>query len=146
MITAPGFVAPGIWTEFRFASWGLLIALVVVVAAGALATVARPARAAALLFGAAAVVGLHALEFPMTSDRTSGRRRRLGHLVRHRRVRRVPRRGRCRARGPDSGAAGGVRAGGAHAGAEVRPTGRQARPPGVRDFTGRRASGVHARR
>jgi hypothetical protein len=69
MITAPDFVAPGIWSDFRLASWGLVIAMVVVIAAGLLATVARPARAAALLFGAAAVVGIHALELPMTSDR-----------------------------------------------------------------------------
>ncbi len=70
MISAPDFVAPGIWSEFRLASWGLLIALVVVIAAGLLATMARPARATALLLGAAAVVGVHALEFPMTADRT----------------------------------------------------------------------------
>lgn len=72
MITAPDFVAPGIWSEFRLASWGLLIAMVVVIAAGVLATVARPARAAALLLGAAAVVAVHALELPMTSDRAEG--------------------------------------------------------------------------
>lgn len=71
MITAPDFVAPGIWTEFRLASWGLLIAMAVVIVAGVLATVARPHRAAALLLGAAAVVGVHALEYPMTSDRTA---------------------------------------------------------------------------
>lgn len=70
MITSPDFVAPGIWSEFRLASWGLVIGMVVVIAAGVLATVARPARAAALLFGAAAVVGVHALELPMTGDRT----------------------------------------------------------------------------
>jgi hypothetical protein len=69
MISAPDFVAPGVWSDFRLASWGLLIAMVVVIAAGVLATVARPARAAALLLGAAAVVGVHVLELPMTSDR-----------------------------------------------------------------------------
>jgi hypothetical protein len=69
MITAPDFVAPGIWADFRLASWGLLIAMAVVIAAGLLAAVARPARATALLLGAAAVVGVHALELPMTSDR-----------------------------------------------------------------------------
>jgi len=69
MITAPDFVAPGIWSDFRLASWGLLIAMVVVIAAGVLAAVARPRRATALLLGAAAVVGVHALELPMTSDR-----------------------------------------------------------------------------
>ena len=69
MISAPDFVAPGIWSDFRLASWGLLIAMVVVIGAGLLAAVARPARATALLLGAAAVVGIHALELPMTSDR-----------------------------------------------------------------------------
>jgi hypothetical protein len=69
MITAPDFVAPGIWSDFRLASWGLLIAMAVVIAAGLIATVARPHRATALLLGAAAVVGVHALELPMTSDR-----------------------------------------------------------------------------
>jgi len=72
MITAPDFVAPGIWTEFRLASWGLLIALVVVVVAAAIAAMARPTRAAALLLGAATVVGVHLLELPMTGDRTTG--------------------------------------------------------------------------
>jgi hypothetical protein len=72
VIAAPGLVAPGIWTEFRLASWGLLIAMVVVVGAGVLAARSRPARAAALLLGAAAVVGVHALEFPLTGDRADG--------------------------------------------------------------------------
>lgn len=70
MVTSPDFVAPGIWSEFRLASWGLVIAMVVVIAAGVIATMARPARAAALLFGAAAVVGIHALELPLTGART----------------------------------------------------------------------------
>lgn len=69
MITAPEFVAPGIWTEFRLASWGLLVAMVVVIGASVVAAMARPARAAALLLGAAAVVGVHALELPLTGDR-----------------------------------------------------------------------------
>lgn len=69
MISAPELVAPGIWTDFRLASWGLLLAMVVVIGAGVLATLSRPARAAALLLGAAAVVGVHALELPLTGDR-----------------------------------------------------------------------------
>jgi len=72
MITAPDFVAPGIWTDFRLASWGLLVALAVVVAAAVIASMARPARAAALVLGAATVVGVHLLELPMTGDRTAG--------------------------------------------------------------------------
>lgn len=71
VIEAPDFTAPGIFSEFRLASWGLLIALAVVVAAAAIAAFARPARGAALLFGAAAVVGVHLLELPMTGDRVA---------------------------------------------------------------------------
>jgi hypothetical protein len=71
MLTAPDFAAPGIWSHFRLASWGLLIGLAVVVAAAAIAALARPARAAALLFGAASVVGVHLLELPMTGDRVA---------------------------------------------------------------------------
>jgi hypothetical protein len=72
VITAPDFTAPGIWTEFRLASWGLLIGLAVVVVAAVVAAMARPSRAAALLVGAAALVGVHLLELPMTSDRAPG--------------------------------------------------------------------------
>jgi hypothetical protein len=72
VLTAPDFAAPGIWTEFRLASWGLLIGLAVVVVAAVVASMARPPRAAALLFGAAALVGVHLLELPMTSDRATG--------------------------------------------------------------------------
>lgn len=71
MITAPDYTAPGIFSEFRFASWGLLVGLLVVAGAAALAAFARPRRAAGLLFGAAAVVGVHLLEAPMTGDRVA---------------------------------------------------------------------------
>lgn len=70
MITAPDFTAPGIWTEFRLASWGLLVGLAVVVAAAVIAAMARPQRAVALLLGAAALVGVHLFELPLTGDRT----------------------------------------------------------------------------
>jgi hypothetical protein len=72
MITAPDYTAPGILTEFRLSSWGLLIGLLVVVGAAVVAALARPVRAAALLFGAAVVVGVHLLETPMTGDRVAG--------------------------------------------------------------------------
>lgn len=72
MIKAPDYTAAGIWTEFRLASWGLLIGLVVVVAAAVIAALARPVRAAALLLGAATVVGVRLLELPMTGDRVAG--------------------------------------------------------------------------
>lgn len=72
MIVAPGFTAPGIWSEFRLASWGLLIGLAIVVTAAVVAALARPVRAAALALGAAVLVGVHLLELPMTGDRTDG--------------------------------------------------------------------------
>ena len=71
MIVAPDFTAPGIFTEFRLASWGLLIGFAVVAGAAAVAAFARPKRAAALLLGGAAVVGVHLLELPMTGDRVA---------------------------------------------------------------------------
>jgi hypothetical protein len=71
-IRAPGFVAPGIWSDVRLASWGLLLALLVVIMVGVLAPRSRPARAAAMLFGAAAVVGVRLLEFPLTKARADG--------------------------------------------------------------------------
>jgi len=71
MIDAAGFTAPGIWTEFRPASWGLLAAVAVVAAACLVAVRARPVRAAALLLGAVAVVGVHLLELPLTGARVA---------------------------------------------------------------------------
>ncbi|KAA2264635.1 hypothetical protein F0L68_05935 [Solihabitans fulvus] len=71
-LRAPGYVAPGLWSDFRTASWGMLLALVTVLVALALGTVSRPPRAAALLLGAAAVLLVRALEAPLTSARTPG--------------------------------------------------------------------------
>ncbi|PPK69644.1 hypothetical protein V5P93_006713 [Actinokineospora auranticolor] len=71
-VKAPGLVPPGIWTEFRLASWGLLLAALAVVAAVALAALSRPGRAGALLLGAAGLVGVRVLEFPLTSGRVDG--------------------------------------------------------------------------
>jgi len=72
MIKAPGYTPPGIWTDFRLASWGLLIGLLVVVGAAVVAALARPVRAAGLLAGAAVVAGIHLLELPLTGDRVAG--------------------------------------------------------------------------
>lgn len=69
VLKAPGLVAPGIWSHFRPASWGLLLAAVVVLGVIAVAALARPPRAGALLVGAAAVLAVHAMEFALTSDR-----------------------------------------------------------------------------
>ncbi|MBE1477405.1 hypothetical protein [Actinophytocola algeriensis] len=71
MIVAPEFTAPGIFSEFRLASWGLLIGFAVVAGAAAVAAFSRPVRAAGLLFGGAVVVGVHLLELPMTGDRVA---------------------------------------------------------------------------
>lgn len=66
---APGFVPPGIWSHFRLTSWGLLLALAVVLLVCALAPVSRPARSVSLLLGAVALVGVRVLELPLTADR-----------------------------------------------------------------------------
>jgi hypothetical protein len=71
-LTADEFVAPGIWQNVRLASWGLLLAVLAVIVAAIVATRSRPSRAAALLLGAAAVVGVHALEMPLTAARAEG--------------------------------------------------------------------------
>ncbi|MER5388978.1 hypothetical protein [Saccharopolyspora sp. NPDC002686] len=69
VVTAPDYTAPGVFTEFGTASWGLLIALAAVVAAAVLAPMCRPSQAAALLCGAAVVVGVRVLEYPLTAER-----------------------------------------------------------------------------
>ncbi|EWC62282.1 hypothetical protein UO65_2402 [Actinokineospora spheciospongiae] len=71
-LRAPGFVSPGIWADFRLTSWGLLAALAAVLAAAVLALFSRPARGAALLLGAALLVGVRALEYPLTAARAEG--------------------------------------------------------------------------
>jgi hypothetical protein len=70
-LRAEGFVAPAVW-DFGIASWGLVVALLAVLAAVGFALVSRPPRAAALLFGAALVVGVKALELPLTGARVAG--------------------------------------------------------------------------
>lgn len=72
VVTAPDYTAPGVFTDFGITSWGLLAALVSVLVAVVLAPVCRGSRAAALLCGAAAVVGVRALELPLTGDRAAG--------------------------------------------------------------------------
>ncbi|MEV6879756.1 hypothetical protein [Amycolatopsis sp. NPDC051128] len=65
VFSVPGYVAPGLWSNFDTPSWGLLTALVVVVGAAALALRSRPKPAAALLFAAALLTALHAAELPL---------------------------------------------------------------------------------
>ncbi len=69
VVTAPDYTAPGVFAAFETTSWGLVIALAAVVGAAVLAPMCRPARAAALLCGAALVVAVRALEYPLTAER-----------------------------------------------------------------------------
>lgn len=68
VFSVPGYVAPGLWSDFDTPSWGLLTAVVVVVGAAALALRSRPKPAAALLTGAALLAGLHAAELPLVGS------------------------------------------------------------------------------
>jgi hypothetical protein len=69
VVTAPDYTAPGVFTAFGTTSWGLVVALAAVVGAAVLAPMCRPARAAALLCGAALVVAVRVLEYPLTAER-----------------------------------------------------------------------------
>ncbi len=72
VLAAPDYTAPGVFTEFGTTSWGLIGAGVAVLIAAVLAARSRPARAVALLVGAALVMAVRALEFPLTAGRTEG--------------------------------------------------------------------------
>ena len=72
VITAPGYLPPGVFTKFTTTSWGLVMALVAVVAAAVLAPMCRPVRSSALLCGAALVVLVRVLEMPLTAGRAPG--------------------------------------------------------------------------
>ncbi|MEU5257779.1 hypothetical protein [Amycolatopsis sp. NPDC021455] len=65
VFSVPGYVAPGLWSNFDTPSWGLLTAAAVVVGAALLALRSRPKPAAALLSGGALLVALHAAELPL---------------------------------------------------------------------------------
>lgn len=71
-VTAPEYVEPGLFRGFSTASWGEVIALAAVVGAAVLVPRSRPARAAGLLAGAALVLLVRALEFPLTQGRVPG--------------------------------------------------------------------------
>ncbi len=72
VITAPDFEAPGLVTGFDTTSWGLVAAVLAVLAAVSLAPVCRSSRSVALLGGAALVVGVRLLELPLTAGRAAG--------------------------------------------------------------------------
>ncbi|HEX7661652.1 MAG TPA: hypothetical protein VF444_19445 [Pseudonocardiaceae bacterium] len=60
------YLVAALWSDFRVASWGLVLALLAVAGAAALAPFCRPARGAALLLGAAGVALVRFLELPLT--------------------------------------------------------------------------------
>ncbi|MFC0544448.1 hypothetical protein [Kutzneria chonburiensis] len=70
-VTGPDYESAGLWT-FRIASVGSVVALLAVIVAAALAARSRPVRGAALLFGAALVAVVRALEFVFTGGRVVG--------------------------------------------------------------------------
>ncbi|WP_433265637.1 hypothetical protein ACQPZF_38510 [Actinosynnema sp. CS-041913] len=70
LLEAPDYV-PITAFGLRVGSWGLLIALVAVLAAIGLALVSRPGKGAALLLGAACVTATRALEYPLTESRAA---------------------------------------------------------------------------
>jgi len=70
-VTGPDYESAGLWT-FRIASVGSVVALLAVIVAAALAARSRPVRGAALLFGAAGVAVIRALEFVFTGGRVAG--------------------------------------------------------------------------
>jgi hypothetical protein len=70
-VTGPEYESAGLWT-FRIASTGAVVAVLAVIAAAALAARSRPSRGAALLFGAAGVAAVRALEFVFTGARAAG--------------------------------------------------------------------------
>ncbi|MBB5924143.1 hypothetical protein FHR81_005220 [Actinoalloteichus hoggarensis] len=61
----------GILSNFQIASWSQVLGLLGVVVAVALAPRSRPAQAAGLFLGAAALLLLRVLEYPLTSDRVA---------------------------------------------------------------------------
>ncbi|MBB5954957.1 hypothetical protein FHS29_001527 [Saccharothrix tamanrassetensis] len=70
VLKAPDYV-PITAFGLRVGSWGLLIALLAVLAAAGVALVSRPGPGAALLLGAACVTATRALEYPLTESRAA---------------------------------------------------------------------------
>lgn len=70
VLRAADFVGIGAF-GLRVGSWGLLLALAITLAAVVVALRARPGRGAALLLGAALVLAVRALEYPLTAARAA---------------------------------------------------------------------------
>ncbi|WIX79891.1 hypothetical protein QRX50_03560 [Amycolatopsis carbonis] len=65
VFAAPGYSAPGLWSDFDTPSWGLLTALLVVLGVLALSVRSRPGAAAAALTGAVLVLAVHVAQLPL---------------------------------------------------------------------------------
>ncbi|WAL65060.1 hypothetical protein ORV05_29745 [Amycolatopsis cynarae] len=78
VIVAPDYVEPALSTNFGTPSWGLLLGLALVLGAATLAPRCRPARAAALLAGAACLAGLRVAELPLAGSEIAGAHAGLG--------------------------------------------------------------------
>ncbi|WP_235999437.1 hypothetical protein [Qaidamihabitans albus] len=74
VVTAPDYVAAGLWSEFRTPSWGLLAGALTVLGAIALALRSRPVPGAGLLTGAATLLGLRAATLPLSGAYIDGAR------------------------------------------------------------------------
>ncbi|MBK1789373.1 hypothetical protein [Prauserella cavernicola] len=72
VIVAPDYAAAGLWSDFGTPSWGLLAGALTVLGAVALAPRSRPVPAAALLGGAACLLGVHAATLPLSSGDIDG--------------------------------------------------------------------------
>ncbi|EHY90180.1 hypothetical protein [Saccharomonospora azurea] len=72
MVTAVGYVEPGLVSDVGPPTWGLAAALVTVVGGCVLVTRSRPERAAAVLVGAAGVMGLRAATVPLVGGEIDG--------------------------------------------------------------------------
>lgn len=77
-IVSPDYTEPALWSNFGTPSWGLLIALFTVLGVTWLALRSRPARASALLAGAAAVTLLRLLALPLAGGQIPGAHAGLG--------------------------------------------------------------------
>lgn len=69
---AAHYTPPGLWSNFRFSSWGMVVVLVALCGAAVVAAYARPTRGAALLLGGAAVLAVRCAELPLTTGRAAG--------------------------------------------------------------------------
>ncbi|WP_084145600.1 hypothetical protein [Amycolatopsis jejuensis] len=74
VFTAPGYPAPGLWSDFDTPSWGLLAATLVVLGALGLSVRSRPGAAATSLTGAAVLLALHVAELPLVGSAIDGAR------------------------------------------------------------------------